>query len=95
MIIENDEIGLPQHLLDLLLTLPAKIDRKAGAQLVTEHFFPTTDKTVKGWDLPWSYPNGRAVAPPESYLLYASRKAREAPATIGLGRRRKLHADAA
>jgi hypothetical protein len=87
IVIDNEEIELPQHLLDLLLALPAKIDRKAGAQLVTDHVFPTSAKTVKSWPLPWECPNGRAIAPPASYLAYALIKARKAPTGIGLGRR--------
>jgi hypothetical protein len=78
IIIENEEIELPQRLLDLLPTLPAKIDRKAGAQLVTENVFPTSPKTIKSWPLPWECPNGRAIAPPATYLAYALLKARKA-----------------
>jgi hypothetical protein len=78
IVIENGEIELPQWLLDSVGTMPAKIDRKAGAQLVTEKVFPTTPKTIKSWPLPWECPNGRAIAPPETYLAYALLKARKA-----------------
>jgi len=67
--------GLPKHLQELVATLPAKIDRKAGAQLITDHVFPTTPKTIKEWPLPWECPNGRAIAPPAAYLAYALDKA--------------------
>jgi len=80
IIIENEEIELPQQLLDVVEPLPAKIDRKAGAQLVTENVFPTSPKTVKSWPLPWECPNGRAIAPPVTYLAYALLKARKASA---------------
>src|SRR4051812_29445032 len=76
--IGSDVVELPQDLLDLLPTLPAKIDRKAGAQLVTDHVFPTSAKSVKAWPLPWECPNGRAIAPPAMYLAYALLKARRA-----------------
>ena len=79
---------LPQHLLDLLPSLPAKIDRSAGAALVTQHVFPTTSATVKGWPLAWEYPQGRAIAPPASYLAYALRKAGGAPQPRGRPARR-------
>jgi hypothetical protein len=78
IVIGNEEIELPQHLFDLLPTLPAAVDRKVGAKLVTEHVFPTSPKTVKAWPLAWSYPNGRAIAPPATYLAYALLKARKA-----------------
>jgi hypothetical protein len=78
IVIENEEIELPQWLLDVIDTLPAKIDRKDGAALVTRHVFQTTPKTVKSWPLPWECPNGRAIAPPATYLAYALLKARKA-----------------
>ena len=83
MSIDNECAELPQDLIDLLPTLPVKIDRKAGAQLVTAHVFPTSAKTVKSWPLPWECPNGRAIAPPATYLAYAIRKARRASAGNG------------
>jgi hypothetical protein len=88
---ENEET-LPQHLLDLLATLPAKTDRRAGAQLVSAHIFPVSPETLKSWPLPWEYPNGRAIAPSASYVTYAWQKSQTAPAQIGLGCRRKLAA---
>jgi hypothetical protein len=85
--ITNEESKLPQHLLDLVATLPAQIDRKAGAELVTAHVFPVSAHTVKAWPLPWSCPNGRAVASPVSYLTYAYGKVRQANATTNRWRR--------
>jgi len=76
----NDVVKLPQELLDVIDSMPAQIDRKAGAQLVTDHVFPTSPKTVKSWPLPWSCPNGKAIAPPATYLAYALLKARKASA---------------
>ena len=57
--------------------LPAFIDRKDGAALVTEHVFPTTAKTVKSWRLNWRCPNGKAIEAPAAYLAYAIWKARK------------------
>jgi hypothetical protein len=91
----DEAFGLPQHLLDLLPSLPAKIDRSAGAALVTQYVFPTTSATVKGWQLPWEYPQGRAIAPPASYLAYALRKAGAAPQPRGRYARRQTPAEAA
>jgi hypothetical protein len=71
-------IDLPQHLLDVASKEPATIDRPSGAALIRKHMFPVSDRTVGGWPLPWEYPNGRAVAPPATYLAYAYRKSREA-----------------
>jgi hypothetical protein len=74
-----EAIDLPQHLLDLLATLPTNSDREGIAKLTTENFFPTTRRTVEGWPLSWRYPNGRAIAPTREALEYAYRKLHEAP----------------
>ena len=78
IVINNQQIELPQWLLDVVDAMPDNIDRKDGAALVTKHVFPTSPKTVKSWPLPWSCPNGRAIAPPAMYLAYALLKARRA-----------------
>jgi hypothetical protein len=88
-IITEDAIELPEHLLEVIAKMPAKIDRWEGAEVVTLHIFPTTKRTVESWPLPWEYPNGRAIAPPASYLVYAYRKSCEAPKALG-GRRRAI-----
>jgi hypothetical protein len=76
--IGNDVVELPQWALDVVEAMPDNIDRKDGAALVTKHVFPTSPKTVKSWPLPWECPNGRAIAPPATYLAYALIKARKA-----------------
>ena len=63
IVIENEQVELPQWLVDVVDAMPAKIDRKAGAQLVTEHLFPASEKTIKSWPLGWECPNGRAIDP--------------------------------
>jgi hypothetical protein len=95
MTTNDDGIELPQHLLDLLPTLPANIDRPAGAQLVTKHVFPVSAKTIKAWPLQWSCPNGKALASPESYLKYAYQKARQAGPTTNRWRRTATQSAAA
>jgi hypothetical protein len=74
--IGNDVVELPQELVDVADALAAYIDRKDGAALVTQYVFPTSPKTVKSWPLPWECPNGKAIAPPSTYLAYAIWKAR-------------------
>ena len=61
--IGNDVVELPPELVKVADAQPAFIDRKDGADLVTEHVFPTTAKTIKSWPLPWECPNGRAQRP--------------------------------
>jgi hypothetical protein len=81
MTAENDDVELPQHLLDLLPKLPVNMDRKDGAALVSQHCFPVSPKTIKDWPLPWTCPNGKALAPTEAYLKFAVRKAARAHPT--------------
>jgi hypothetical protein len=90
----EEATNLPHDLLDVASKQPARIDRRAGAALVTEHVFPTTLHTVRGWKLPWEYPNGRAVTAPVNYLAYAYRKSCASPRTGGRNGRRRA-ADAA
>jgi hypothetical protein len=78
--IGNDTVELPQEWADRIDAMPARIDREAGAALVTELVFPTTKGTVKGWPLNWSCPNGKALESPAAYLGYALLKARRASA---------------
>ena len=84
IVIGNEEIELPQHLFDLLPTLPAAVDRKVGAQIVTEHVFPTSPKTVKAG--PWLGPT-RTGAPSRRLRpispMRSSRRAGPPPALAG------------
>ena len=58
IVIENEQIELPQELLEVVDAMPAKIDRKDGAALVTKLVYPTSPKTVKSWPLPGSAQTG-------------------------------------
>lgn len=84
-------IELPPHLVDLLATLPATMDRQHGASVVSQHMFPVSSRTLKSWPLPWRCPNGRAIAPTETYLKYACRKSRQAHATTNRWRHLNQH----
>lgn len=44
-----------------LPSLPPRVDRKAGADLVTRHFFPISPRTLERWPLTWRVVNGKAV----------------------------------
>ena len=78
IVIENEQIELPQEWVDVIDALPAKIDRPNGAALVTRLVFPVSAKTIKGWPLGFECPNGKAIAPPAMYLAYALLKQRRA-----------------
>jgi hypothetical protein len=52
---------LPQYLVELLDTLPVRVDRRTGAKLVTQHIFPVSHRTLEKWPLPVQHVNGYAV----------------------------------
>jgi hypothetical protein len=74
---------LPPELTDLLADLPVNVDRKTGARLVTKHFFPTSDRTLERWPLPWQRVNGRAITPTIALLALAYAKLAAAPVVMG------------
>jgi hypothetical protein len=86
MTVEIDAVELPQHLRDLLPTAPTVMDRKRGAQFVSDHVFPVSPQTLKQWQIGWEMPNGRAIATTERFLKYAWNKAQSRPNTTRWGR---------
>src|SRR4051812_48240235 len=64
-----------------LSTLPRRVDRKIGSALVTQHFFPTTPRSLEDWPVTWRMINGKAVG--ETAELFAVAQAKlEAAAVI-------------
>jgi hypothetical protein len=82
------EPDLPSYLIELLATLPARVDRRNGAELVTQHFFPTSHRTLERWPLPWQRVNGRAVTRTSALFREAHTRLTAAPEIMG-GRSRK------
>jgi len=41
--------------------LPWLVDRRRGAQLVSETYFRTSHRTLETWPLTWRHVNGRAL----------------------------------
>lgn len=52
---------------------PVRVDRRAGAALVTQHFFPVAHRTLEAWPLTWRHVNGKALA--ETAELFAIARA--------------------
>jgi hypothetical protein len=69
-----------------LATLPKRIDRRAGAELVTRFFFPVSYRTVEAWPLVTKLVNGKAIVDTRELLAYAKAKFDAAPPIRG-GRR--------
>jgi hypothetical protein len=77
---------LPQQLLDVLAKLPAYIDRRTAAAIITQYFFPISHRTLEVWSVPIQHVNGKAIGPTEVYFERAYCKLISAPIVMS-GRR--------
>ena len=62
-----------------LSQLPARVDRKRGAELVTRFFFPVSHRTLERWPLPVRHVNGKAVMETRDLLAMAAAELEAAP----------------
>jgi hypothetical protein len=67
-------------------SLPRRVDRKTGADLVTRFLFPVSHRTLEAWPLTWRRVNGKAVCETAELLAVAQAKL-DAAAPIRGGRR--------
>jgi hypothetical protein len=67
-------------------SLPCRVDRKTGADLVTRFLFPVSHRTLEAWPLTWRRVNGKAVCETAELLAVAQAKL-DAAAPIRGGRR--------
>jgi hypothetical protein len=80
----QDAIGhLPPSLMDVAVQQAAYIDRRAGAELISQHVFKVSWRTLEGWRVPWRKINGRAKTPPIILLAVAYSKRAGAPVCMG------------
>ena len=77
---------LPAEFQELLALLPANVDRRTGAALITKHLFPVSHRSLEVWPLPSRFVNGRAVVPTAKLFEIAFDKLNAAPIVMG-GRR--------
>ena len=54
-----------------LSKLPANVDRKTAAALVTRYLFPISVRTLERWPVPSVVVNGKAVSPTAAIFAYA------------------------
>jgi hypothetical protein len=77
---------LPPEFQELLVRLPANVDRRTGAALITKHLFPVSYRSLEAWPLPSRFVNGRAVVPTAKLFEIAFARLNAAPVVMG-GRR--------
>jgi hypothetical protein len=66
-----------------LSSLPRNVDRRVGAELVTQFFFPVSARSLEVWPLVWRHVNGKAVVATADLFAHADAKLSAAPAIRG------------
>ena len=84
--LNSTSIELPQWLLGELAGQPIHVNRRKGAQLVTQYLFPVSARTLEAWPLPTRHVNGKAIMATVTLFEQAYAKMRAAPLIVG-GRR--------
>jgi hypothetical protein len=74
-----------------LETVPRRVDRATGAELVTRHFFPTSARSLENWELEWLIVNGKATCDTAALFVVAQAKL-DAARSVRTGPRRKTRA---
>ncbi len=54
--------------------LPARVDRKVAAEIVTRFYFPISRRTLEAWPLTWRHLNGKAICETDELLAEAQSK---------------------
>jgi hypothetical protein len=57
-----------------LTQLPPRLDRKKAAEVLTQRYFPISNRTLERWPLTWRRLNGRALVNTEELLAEAQRR---------------------
>lgn len=68
---------------EILNELPARVDRRDGAALITKLHFPISPRTLERWPVTWRRINGRALTDTKDLLAEAQRRVDAAPAIRG------------
>ena len=66
--------------------LPARVDRRTAAELVTERYFRVSPRSLEAWPLAWRHVNGKAHCDVPELFAAAQAKLDAAPPVRG-GRR--------
>jgi hypothetical protein len=75
--------------------LPRRVDRNAGAELVSKYFFPVASRTLEVWPITWRHVNGKAVCETAELFAVAQAKLDAAPLIPSVRRPTPQTADAA
>src|SRR4051812_45474965 len=70
-----------------LNALPVRVDRRRGAELVTQFIIPVAPRTLESWPLTWRHVNGKALVETVELFAVAQAKLDAAPSISGVRRR--------
>jgi hypothetical protein len=79
--------ALPPRLVAVAAAGPVYVERRTGADSVTQHVTPVSHRTLESWPLPWWRVNGKATTLLIVLLAVAYSKLASAPMVMS-GRRR-------
>ena len=77
----------PPWLEDVLSRLPMNVNRRRGAQEVSQNLFPVSPRTLEAWPLPMRRINGQAIVSTRVLFAVAYEKYLAAPVVM-VGRRK-------
>jgi hypothetical protein len=66
----------------ILAGLPPRVDRRRGADIVTQHFFPVSARTLERWPLAVQHVNGRSLIVTSELFKVAGARLEAAPAVM-------------
>jgi hypothetical protein len=77
---------LPPDLQKVVESQPARIGRRTAANLITQHLYPVSHRSLEAWPLLTQIVNGKATVSPEQVFQTAIARLSAAPIIMG-GRR--------
>ena len=63
--------------------LPARLDRRMAAKVISQLYFPISHRTLESWPIRWRIVNGRALGETEEILAFAAKKLADAVSLRG------------
>ena len=83
----TEAASLPPWLEDVLCRLPTNVNRRRGAEEVSQNLFPVSPRTLEAWPLPMRRVNGQAIVSTRVLFAVAYEKYLAAPVVM-VGRRK-------
>src|SRR5271165_1220443 len=78
----------PDWLEDILSRLPTNVNRRRGAEEISQYLFPVSHRSLETWPLPTRRVNGQAIVSTRALFALAFQKYSASP--VVMGGRRKL-----